>query len=107
MPGLGIELACSPLLDSQEVQASESVTPTYWEGAVRYSGTRNGNPLEGVGYLEMTGYDRKIRSEDSPFRSEFTDAMNLTDFVCFIRNFSVHAYLKEFVEIYSIGHSIA
>ncbi len=61
VPGLGIELACSPLLDSQEVQGSESVTPTYWEGAVRYSGTRNGSPLEGVGYLEMTGYDSKIR----------------------------------------------
>ena len=28
----------------------------YWEGAVLVSGEREGRPVSGVGYLEMTGY---------------------------------------------------
>jgi predicted secreted hydrolase len=34
------------------------VTRNYWEGLVRYSGTEKGQPVEGDGYLEMTGYDQ-------------------------------------------------
>ena len=33
------------------------VSVTYWEGAVRVSGTDEGLPIEGQGYVEMTGYD--------------------------------------------------
>jgi predicted secreted hydrolase len=29
----------------------------YWEGMVRAEGTRDGDPVSGRGYLEMTGYD--------------------------------------------------
>ncbi len=61
VPKLDIELRCLSLMDSQEMFTRGSVTPTYWEGAVRYEGTRGGETIEGVGYLEMTGYDRKIR----------------------------------------------
>ena len=28
----------------------------YWEGAVRVSGTRQGRPVSGHGYVELTGY---------------------------------------------------
>jgi len=61
VPRLAIELNCTPLLDNQEIQSSGSIAPTYWEGSVRYTGTRGGTPLEGSGYLEMTGYEKKIR----------------------------------------------
>ena len=36
------------------------LTPTYWEGAVTATGMRRGARLSGVGYLEMTGYDRAV-----------------------------------------------
>ena len=61
VPKLEIELRCAPAMDSQEMFTRGSAAPTYWEGAVRYEGTRGGEPVAGVGYLEMTGYDRKIR----------------------------------------------
>jgi predicted secreted hydrolase len=33
----------------------------YWEGAVRVSGTSTGVPISGLGYLEMTGYERSMQ----------------------------------------------
>ncbi len=33
----------------------------YWEGAVSVSGERDGTPVDGEGYLEMTGYAQAIR----------------------------------------------
>ncbi len=50
VPSLGIQLDCAAALDNQEL-VSEGVGPTYWEGAVTYSGSATGR-----GYLEMTGY---------------------------------------------------
>lgn len=33
-----------------------NVSTTYWEGAVRVTGSAGGRPVAGLGYLEMTGY---------------------------------------------------
>jgi predicted secreted hydrolase len=33
----------------------------YWEGAVAINGARAERPINGVGYLEMTGYDKPVR----------------------------------------------
>jgi predicted secreted hydrolase len=33
-----------------------NLSVTYWEGAIRVNGTRGGNAVHGVGYLELTGY---------------------------------------------------
>lgn len=57
---LGLELSASTPLDDQELAGGES-NPTYWEGAMDYEGTMRGAPVRGVGYLEMTGYDKPIR----------------------------------------------
>ena len=38
--------------------SDDKTGPSYWEGAVTYSGSANG-----VGYLEMTGYDKPVRLE--------------------------------------------
>jgi len=54
VPSLQLSLDCKAVLQNQELRA-KSGGPTYWEGAVDYSGTR-----KGVGYLEMTGYDGAV-----------------------------------------------
>jgi predicted secreted hydrolase len=61
MPKLGLEMEVKVQLESQELTggaARGTLTPSYWEGAVTYDGSRTGVKIQGVGYLEMTGYDR-------------------------------------------------
>jgi predicted secreted hydrolase len=55
IPSLQISVTCRAAVDNQELR-SESGGPNYWEGAVTYEGTH-----QGVGYLEMTGYDGAVR----------------------------------------------
>lgn len=61
VPGLDLRLEVRPQLDVQEVVSDLGYTPAYWEGAVTYTGFRAGEPLQGKGYLEMTGYDKPFR----------------------------------------------
>ncbi len=56
VPSAGLELAVTAAVDAQELRTRRSTNVTYWEGAVRVAGTSQGDRLEGVGYLEMTGY---------------------------------------------------
>ena len=44
-----------PRLTNQELVAEDESSPSYWEGAVSYRGS-----ARGVGYLEMTGYNRAM-----------------------------------------------
>lgn len=46
------------VLDITPAQADQElpVSVHYWEGAVRIQGTREGQPLTGRGYVELTGY---------------------------------------------------
>ena len=53
---LTIEVA--PLMDDQENDTRGSTGTIYWEGAVR--ALRDGEPI-GRGYLELTGYWRRLR----------------------------------------------
>jgi predicted secreted hydrolase len=62
VPKLGIALEASTLLPSQELASSTGFAPAYWEGAVVFAGTKGGSSIGGVGYLEMTGYDRPIEA---------------------------------------------
>lgn len=52
VPAVGIELQLTPHLQDQELD----LTYAYWEGAVSASGSRDGTPLSGDGYVELTGY---------------------------------------------------
>jgi predicted secreted hydrolase len=61
IPKLGIELEAATPLNSQEFSGQNDLIPTYWEGAISVSGHQRGLPLRGVGYLEMTGYDRALQ----------------------------------------------
>jgi len=60
VPSLGIALEASTPLPWQELASNSKIVPSYWEGAISLAGTKNGAPLTGAGYLEMTGYDRPV-----------------------------------------------
>ncbi|WP_163994325.1 lipocalin-like domain-containing protein [Pyxidicoccus caerfyrddinensis] len=49
---LGLDVTVTPKLADQELP----VSVLYWEGAVSLEGTREGKPLTGRGYVELTGY---------------------------------------------------
>lgn len=49
---LGLDLTVTPRLADQELP----VSVIYWEGAVGLEGSREGRPLKGRGYVELTGY---------------------------------------------------
>lgn len=52
VPPLGLSLEIKPIVPDQEME----LTFRYWEGAVSVEGVRDGEPVEGVGYVELTGY---------------------------------------------------
>jgi predicted secreted hydrolase len=61
VPKLGMELEAKTRLASQELTGKTKLAPNYWEGALMLSGKRNAQTTSGVGYLEMTGYDRSVQ----------------------------------------------
>jgi predicted secreted hydrolase len=54
IPSLDIHLEVATPLTNQELVSV--IGPSYWEGVIDITGQRAGRPLQGVGYLEMTGY---------------------------------------------------
>ena len=52
IPRLNIALTVEPLIGDQEMEVSF----VYWEGAVTIEGTIADQPVQGVGYVELTGY---------------------------------------------------
>jgi predicted secreted hydrolase len=61
VPSLKLDLEATTPLKQQELAGKTALSPSYWEGAIRLAGTRNEAPASGVGYLEMTGYDRPVQ----------------------------------------------
>jgi predicted secreted hydrolase len=58
VPSQRLTLDITPAQANQEL----SVSVRYWEGSVRFTGSNGGVPVEGRGYVELTGYG------DSPRR---------------------------------------
>ena len=54
IPGLGLDADIATPMKNQEIPSAFG--PSYWEGAIDVKGTRAGAAMQGVGYLEMTGY---------------------------------------------------
>ena len=54
IPEHALELTVEPAAPNQELL----LTIRYWEGAVRVRGLSQGQPITGVGYVELTGYAR-------------------------------------------------
>jgi len=57
VPKLQLTLQITPQMADQELRTSSA---TYWEGAERYTGSLAGQPLEGRGYGELTGYADRL-----------------------------------------------
>ena len=53
---LGINIMLSPVMRDAEFTLTGFVPIIYWEGAVEASGSRNGAPVSGRGFVEMVGY---------------------------------------------------
>ncbi len=56
IPAAGYRLTLTPTLPDQEMRVQTPAQVTYWEGEVKITGTKNGSPLNGLGYAELTGY---------------------------------------------------
>lgn len=59
LPAASLDLIVEPWIADQELDVSF----IYWEGAVRLTGTRQGQPVSGVGYVELTGYAASIAGQ--------------------------------------------
>ena len=60
-PALDLVLDVTPLLADQELRTSRSSQVTYWEGAVSVAGNKQGKPVKGHGYVELTGYAERLK----------------------------------------------
>ena len=61
IPSEQIELEIIPHFPEQELITNRSTRVTYWEGAVRVTGTIQKKTFGGAGYVEMTGYASKLK----------------------------------------------
>jgi predicted secreted hydrolase len=61
VPKLNLQLVAKTRLKSQELASKSRLVPSYWEGAMEFRGTQGKAEVDGVGYLEMTGYERTVR----------------------------------------------
>lgn len=58
IPVRQLQFTLAATIDDQELALGPL---TYWEGAIEVSGTRDGKPMKGRGYLELTGYAGPLR----------------------------------------------
>lgn len=57
----GLDLSMAPNMADQELITERTSRVTYWEGSVSVKGRHDEKPVEGVGYVEMTGYGKPFR----------------------------------------------
>ena len=60
IPSQQLSLELVPLMAEQELSTTRSTQVTYWEGAIKTTGTAQGRPIHGQGYMELTGYAEHI-----------------------------------------------
>lgn len=60
IPSLQLSLQLVPLMAEQELTTTRSTQVTYWEGAIEATGSIQGRPARGQGYMELTGYAERI-----------------------------------------------
>jgi predicted secreted hydrolase len=60
IPSQRLSLELVPLMAEQELSTTRSTHVTYWEGAIETTGTAQGQPIHGQGYMELTGYAEPI-----------------------------------------------
>lgn len=60
VPQVDLTLHLEPVLVAQELVTDNSTRVTYWEGSVTATGSMQGQSINGAGYVELTGYVRKV-----------------------------------------------
>ncbi|MDQ3812635.1 MAG: carotenoid 1,2-hydratase [Armatimonadota bacterium] len=60
LPRESLTLETTPTVADQELVTRRPLNVAYWEGSIRVTGTQQGRPLSGVGYLEMVGYTQAL-----------------------------------------------
>lgn len=60
IPRFSYRLAIKAVMESQELRIRGVGKIDYWEGAIDVTGSKNGKVISGHGFLEMTGYSRKL-----------------------------------------------
>ena len=61
VPSVRLSVEVTPTLSDQELITSRSTQVTYWEGSVTATGKREGRPVTGLGYAELTGYAAPLK----------------------------------------------
>ena len=56
------ELEIVPFFPGQELDTQKSTKVIYWEGSVQVRGSYGMKAVQGLGYVEMTGYAGKLRT---------------------------------------------
>jgi len=57
-----VDLTMVPRLNDQEMKTSSTTGMIYWEGSVSAKGTKDGQPVAGFGYVELTGYEKPMEA---------------------------------------------
>lgn len=60
IPSQQLSLELVPRMADQELSPTRSTQVTYWEGAIETTGTAQGKPIHGQGYMELVGYAERI-----------------------------------------------
>jgi predicted secreted hydrolase len=60
IPSQQLSFELVPLMAEQELSTTRSTQVTYWEGAIEATGSIQGRPARGQGYMELTGYAERI-----------------------------------------------
>jgi predicted secreted hydrolase len=63
IPSEKLSLTVTPAFPNQELVIRSATGLTYWEGSARVRGTRQGKPVSGDAYVEMTGYASAFRND--------------------------------------------
>ena len=63
VPSAQLRVQIKPVMADQELRTSQSTKVTYWEGAVDVIGKHRGVPIQGKGYVELTGYTRPLKMD--------------------------------------------
>ena len=56
LPGEGLEIMLEPSVAQQELDTRPTTGVVYWEGSQSVRATRDGQPVQGEAYVELTGY---------------------------------------------------
>ena len=61
IPSEEAALEIVPFFPEQELDTRKSTRVTYWEGSVEVRGSYKKRPIQGLGYVEMTGYAGRLK----------------------------------------------